>query len=223
MPFKNYACFSIKIDEVNSKDGKFEAKGLIVSKNEADTTPVIVKGKDVLTKYFKVGETKVVHGELGYNEFTRHSGEKVRQLIVRASRINNPDADGRLRNFVNLTVKAGKDGEASMGKTTGNAWAQLRAFKGMGKKLNGEYRPSLWVALKAFTTKEGDETLPYALGAIAKGTFVEVSGSLTSEDYNGQRYYSVIVRKLDENPDLSPVAAENASGAEETEPEAETA
>jgi hypothetical protein len=109
-----------------------------------------------------------------------------------------------------------------MGKITGNAWAQLRAFKGMGKKLNGEYRPSLWLALKAFTTKEGDESLPYALGAIPKGQFVEVSGSLTSEEYNGQRYYSVIVRKLIENPDLSPVASDGASG-EEAEPEAEAA
>ena len=212
MPFQNYVCLSIHFGEIKSADGKFEAKASIVSKADDDAgIPVIVKGKDHLTMFFKSGDVKVVHGELGYNEWTKRSGEVARQLIIRASRVNNADADGRFRNFVHLTVKAGKDGEAKMSGKNGNAWATLRAFKSMGKNLSGEYRPSLWLALKAFTSKDGDESMAYNLGAIAKGQYIEVKGSLTSEVYQEQRRYGVVVRNLNAEPDLSPAASEGSN------------
>jgi len=51
----------------------------------------------------------------------------------------------------------------------GALWARAKAWKSMGKDHQGSYRPSLWLMLKAFTSKDGAEALPNALGDYAPG------------------------------------------------------
>ncbi len=66
----------------------------------------------------------------------------------------------------------------------GRPWATCRAFVSMGKDKNsGEYKPSLWLNVKAFTTRDGDDTLPNALNAFEKGNLATVSGRLAYEEY----------------------------------------
>ena len=57
----------------------------------------------------------------------------------------------------------------------GRFWARLRAFLSMGKTEDGEYKPSLWLTVKAFD-KDGDESLPAKLATLAKGETVRVRG-----------------------------------------------
>ena len=219
MPFQNYAVFTTSVSDVKINEGKLEAKGFI--KAASGDIPIIIKCKDILAKFLKDGETKNISGELGYNEFLRHSGEKVQQLVLRAKRVDNLTEDGKTRNFVHLTVKAGEDGTTAYGSASGSAWGHVRSFKSMGKKLGSdEYRPSLWLTLKGFTTKEGDETIAYAIGSIQKGQYIEVKGSLGYELYNELPQFSVIVRKLDPDPDLSKAAATDAVEEEVAESEA---
>ena len=66
---------------------------------------------------------------------------------------------------------------------------------GMGKDEKGEYKPSLWLTVKAFS-RDGDETLPQKLTAIAKGSLVNVSGRLTYEIYKGKGYTGLIASKI---------------------------
>ncbi len=97
-----------------------------------------------------------------------------------------PAPENGKREFVNhceLTVHIGA--QPTMKVTAdGRPWATARAFVSMGKDKNsGEYKPSLWLTVKAFTTKDGDDTLPNALNAFEKGAIVTVAGRLAYEEY----------------------------------------
>ncbi len=95
----------------------------------------------------------------------------------------NGDGKREFANFARLTVHIGA--QPTMKVTTdGRPWATARAFVSMGKDKNsGEYKPSLWLTVKAFTTKDGDDTLPNALNAFEKGAIVTVAGRLAYEEY----------------------------------------
>jgi hypothetical protein len=66
----------------------------------------------------------------------------------------------------------------------GRPWATARAFVSMGKaKDSDEYKPPLWLTVKAFTTKDGDDTLPNTLNGFEKGAIATVAGRLAYEEY----------------------------------------
>jgi hypothetical protein len=43
------------------------------------------------------------------------------------------------------------------------------------------YKPSLWLTVKGFTSKEGDETVPQALAKLNKGELASITGRLAYE------------------------------------------
>ena len=84
-------------------------------------------------------------------------------------------------NYVELTVHL----SAPEMKYTaaGAAWTKARAFVSMGKiKDSDEYKPALWLTIKAFT-RDGDDSLPQALNAYEKGAIMTVSGRLAYEEW----------------------------------------
>lgn len=93
-----------------------------------------------------------------------------------------PSTPNPFVNFVKLTVRAGKDGELRV-SSKGTNWAQCRVSLGMGKDDSGGYKPSLWLTAKAFTTPDGDDTLPQLLGDVQKGALLTLSGRLAYQEY----------------------------------------
>ena len=89
-------------------------------------------------------------------------------------------------NFVKVTVHVGKDGELRYANN-GNPWATCRVSVSMGKEADGQtYKPSLWLTAKAFT-KDGDDSLPTALGNLKKGDTVTLHGRLAYEEYTNDK------------------------------------
>jgi hypothetical protein len=84
-----------------------------------------------------------------------------------------------------------------------------------GKDARGNYKPSLWLTVKGFASKEGDETVPQALGALSKGVALRsnarrhITGRLAYEvsTSNGKGYVNLVAFKV-EHP--QPVQAQTA-------------
>jgi len=77
-------------------------------------------------------------------------------------------------------------------------WARVRAFLGMGKTADGKgYKPSLWLTVKTFATKEGDESLTDALLGMAKGASANFTGRLAWEVYNERGSLVLFVSKIE--------------------------
>jgi hypothetical protein len=79
---------------------------------------------------------------------------------------------------------------------------------GQGKDSSGDYKPSLWLTVKGFTSKEGDETVPRALVELRKGDLVTVTGRLIYEisPSNGKGYYHLVAYKVEAIPTFQPLA-----------------
>jgi hypothetical protein len=77
-----------------------------------------------------------------------------------------------------------------------------------GKDLSGDYKPSLWMTVKGFTNKEGDETVPRALVELRKGDLVNVIGRLIYEvsPSNGKGYYNLVAYKVETATSAQPLA-----------------
>lgn len=69
----------------------------------------------------------------------------------------------------------------------GRVWTRARAFLSMGKDKDGKYKPSLWLTIKAFVSRDGDDSLPYALNSFDKGDLVTVKGRLAYEEYTNAK------------------------------------
>ena len=98
---------------------------------------------------------------------------------------NGNGNDNSKREFVNrceLTVHLAAAPEMRY-SAEGHAWTRVRAFVSMGKNADNEYKPALWITLKAFTTKDGDDSLPNTLNTCEKGNVITVSGRLAYEEY----------------------------------------
>lgn len=78
---------------------------------------------------------------------------------------------------------AGRFGRRGTLASNGNLWASVRAFLSQGKDAQGNYKPSLWFTVKAFTTKEGDAAAPKALQAVNKGEKFTIKGRLGLEEW----------------------------------------
>lgn len=86
----------------------------------------------------------------------------------------------RFVNAVRLTVRI-FEAEARVA-ASGQTWARARASVSMGKDADGNYRPALWLTVKAFT-RDGDASVPSDLGSFEKGDLVTVTGRLAYEEF----------------------------------------
>jgi hypothetical protein len=78
-----------------------------------------------------------------------------------------------------------------------------------GKDASGNYKPSLWLTVKGFTSKEGDETVPQALAQLHKGDLATITGRLAYEvsETNGKGYFNLIAFKVEPPQTAQPEAA----------------
>ena len=96
------------------------------------------------------------------------------------------DFKNRPSNYVILTLQAVADGESKFAES-GKPWAKVRAFLSQGKdKATGEYRPSLFFDVKAFSEDENMSASVAAISQIAKKDRFTVKGRLGMEEWTGQ-------------------------------------
>ncbi len=96
------------------------------------------------------------------------------------------DATNHRRNFINVTLQVGKEGEGKYSRK-GMPFASCRAFFSQGRdSKNDEYLPSIWFKVVAFG-KEGEyiDSVPVltTLATAAKGEKIEVKGHLGLEEW----------------------------------------
>ncbi len=101
---------------------------------------------------------------------------------------SNSDAKNHRRNFIDLTLQVGTDGEGKYSRK-GLPFASCRAFYSQGKDSKSEeYLPSIWFKVVAFG-KEGEyiDSLPAlsVLAKAAKGEKIEVRGRLGLDEWTG--------------------------------------
>jgi len=204
--FKNYLALTAQVSGVEHKTSKSGKPYAL-----ATATVIQNEGQPPLTLRVvaldKVGEKLAdgVHtlvGRLGYDE--DHEGQGT--LVLYPTRIEAVPAEGKRRNYANLTLRIGTEPYAAY-SPAGRFWARLRAFLSMGKTEDGEsYKPSLWLTVKAFD-KDGDESLPAKLATLAKGETVTFTGRLAWEVYNERGNLSLFAFKA-ETLSVAPVEEE---------------
>ncbi len=101
--------------------------------------------------------------------------------------IQNGNGKAKRQNFVSVTLQAAGEGDVKYA-ASGKPWGKLRAFFSQGKdKQSGEFLPSLWFTVKAFS--KDDVTEPAgpvaALQNLAKGDKFTVKGRLRLEEWEG--------------------------------------
>jgi len=180
--FKNFAVLTLAIQSVEVKESKKGGQYAIAQallqpgegeRPETKPMPFRVIVNNGLTKVLKAETTMTLVGHLGYEEkdgkasylFFPYKFEETKQP----------------RSFAQLTLRAGQE-VTSRYTDSGIFWAHTRMALGMGKDEKEEYKPSLWLNVKAFS-RDGDQTLVQKLTAVAKGSLVTVSGRLTYEPY----------------------------------------
>jgi single-stranded DNA-binding protein len=96
------------------------------------------------------------------------------------------DYKNRPSNYVILTLRAIADGEAQFAQS-GKPWAKVRAFLSQGKdKATGEYRPSIFFDVKAFSDTAEMSDPVAAISQIANKDHFTVKGRLGMEEWTGQ-------------------------------------
>ena len=96
------------------------------------------------------------------------------------------DYKNRPSNYTILTLRAIADGESKFAQS-GKPWAKVRAFLSQGKdKATGEYRPSLFFDVKAFSDTEDMNAPVAAISQIANKGYFTVKGRLGMEQWTGQ-------------------------------------
>jgi hypothetical protein len=200
--FKNFAVLSAQVSEVALKESasgnKYKAaKATLTGITCKDANgnpyhPVIeVLAFKKARKFLRPGHMKLL-GSLGYSEWENEDGEAQRQVKLIARSISPMQEGDSPRSFVLLSLRAAKDAESRLSQTSGELWTSVNTSLSMGKDEDGDYRPSLWLTLKAFS-RGGDERLPLALGELVKGDHIHAKGGLTCEEYQGRLYWGVFL------------------------------
>ena len=208
--FKNFAVFTVDIRSVEqktSKEGKPYAVASATLPMEArsgashgDSMPLRIVALNGVSSSIAPGQMTLV-GRLGYDE---KDGKGT--VVFFPTKVEPAPGDGKLRNYVNLTLRAGQDAEGRYSES-GNFWAHLRMVLSQGKDANGNYKPSLWLTVKGFTSKEGDEAVPHALDALQKGALATISGRLVYEISHDRGYLNLMAFKVETFQPAQPEAA----------------
>lgn len=200
--FKNFAVLSAQVFEVALKESASGNKYRVakarltgITCQDADGSayhPVIeVLAFSKARKYLRPGYMKLL-GALGYSEWENEDGQVQRQVKLIARSISPMQEGDSPRSFVLLSLRAARDAESRLSQTSGELWTSLSTCLSMGKDEDGDYRPSLWLTLKAFS-RGADDRLPVALGELVKGDHIHAKGGLTCEEYQGRLYWGVFL------------------------------
>jgi hypothetical protein len=207
--FKNFAVFTVDISSIEqktSKEGKAYALGVAsLPMEKGAPMPLRIVALDGIASAITSGKSTLV-GRLGYDE---KDGQGM--VVFFPTRVEPAPSDGKLRNYVYLTLRVGQDSDCRYSEA-GNFWGRVRMALGQGKDPSGNYRPSLWLTVKGFTSKEGDETVPRALSGFQKGDLATIIGRLTYEvsPSNGRGYYNLIAYKVEATTTVPPLAVAEA-------------
>lgn len=189
--FKNFTVLTVDIHSVEhktSKEGRpYALASASLPMEKGEPMPLrIVTMSEPATSIARGRFTLI--GRLGYDE---KGDEGI--VVLFPMTVEEPPADGKLRNFVNLTLRAGQEAEGRYSEG-GKFWARVRMALSQGKNEDGSYKPSLWLTVKGFTSKEGVETIPQTLSKLNKGDLAVISGRLTYDvsSTNGKGYINLI-------------------------------
>jgi hypothetical protein len=193
--FKNYLALTAQVSGVEhktSKSGKpYAIATALVAQNEGQPPLTLrIVALDKAAKTLSNGLCTLI-GRLGYEEDRAGQGA----LLLYPTRVEKAAADGKRRNYANLTVRLGTEPHAAY-SDAGRFWVRTRAFLSMGKAEDGEYKPSLWLTVKAFE-KDGDESLPSQIARMSKGEMVTFTGRLLWEAYNERGNLTLVAFKAE--------------------------
>jgi hypothetical protein len=203
--FKNFAVLTVNVQSVEqktSKEGKpYALAAASLPMTKGNHLPLRVVALNGISTSIQPGQLTLV-GRLGYEE---KDGEGV--VVLFPTKVEAAPADGKLRNYVVLTLRVGQDAEPRYAET-GNFWTRVRMALGQGKDAGGNYKPSLWLTVKGFTVK-GDETVAQALSELNKGDMATITGRLVNElsPTNGKSYLNLMAIKV-EKPEPEEAAVE---------------
>ncbi len=204
--FKNFAVFTVdirSIEQKTSKEGKpYAVASATLPMEKGDAMPLRIIALNGVSATIVAGQLTLV-GRLGYEEGDK---EGQRMILFFPTKVEPAPDDGKLRNFVNLTLRAGKEPESRYSEA-GNFWTRVRMALGQGKDASGKYKPSLWLTVKGFTSKEGDEAVAQALAGLNKGDLATITGRLSYEisPSNGQGYINLVAFKVEKLKSFQPV------------------
>lgn len=211
--FKNFAVFTVDISSVEqktSKEGKPYAIAAATLPMEArsgashgDPMSLRIVALNGIAASIVTGQHTLV-GRLGYDE---KDGKGT--IVFFPTKVEPAPSDGKLRNYVNLTLRAGQDSECRY-SDAGNFWGRVRMALSQGKDASGNYKPSLWLTVKGFTSKEGNDAVPQALAKLNKGDLATITGRLAYEvsETNGKGYFNLFAFKVEPPQAAQPEAAE---------------
>lgn len=98
---------------------------------------------------------------------------------------NKSSKSNRPSNYVIFTLRAIRDGESRYSKS-GFPFATVRAFLSQGKdKQTGEYKPSVFFDVKAFSQDENATPAVEAISNIADKDYFTVKGRLSMDEWTG--------------------------------------
>ncbi|NCP87790.1 MAG: hypothetical protein CO094_05690 [Anaerolineae bacterium CG_4_9_14_3_um_filter_57_17] len=126
---------------------------------------------------------------------------------------NTASATVRRENALKIQLQAASDGEMKYG-SAGKPWASVRGFFSQGKdKASGEFLPSIWFTVKAFSpnTEPGAEVV--ALDAIKKGDKFVAYGHIgldewTDKNENVRQSMTLYAYKVERINDDAPAPTE---------------
>jgi hypothetical protein len=209
--FKNFAVFTVDIRSVEqktSKEGKPYAIANAVLPMEDDPMPLRIVALDGIAASIVTGQLTLV-GRLGYDEKDgKGTATKEQSIVFFPTKVEPAPSDGKLRNYVNLTLRAGQDADPRY-SDAGHFWTRVRMALSQGKDASGNYKPSLWLTVKGFTSKEGNEAVPQALATLTKGDLATITGRLAYEvsETNGKSYFNLVAFKVEAPQAAQPEAA----------------
>jgi len=147
---KNFAVFTVDISSVEQKTSK-EGKAYAIACaslpiEKGDPVPVRIVALDSMAACIVTGQSTLV-GRLGYDEKDRQG-----LLVIYPTKVEPAPSDGKLRNYIKLTLRAGQEAESRYSEA-GKFWGRVRMALSQGKDTSGNYKPSLWLTVKGFTSK----------------------------------------------------------------------
>ena len=190
--YKNFAALTLTIETVEVKESKKGEKYAVAQATlpmgeGVPPMPFRVIVTNGLTKVLKAGKTFTLLGRIGYEE-----KDEQPVFLFFPTRFEESE---KARNFAMLTLRVGQDPEGRY-TPAGAFWCRARMALSQGKDQRGEWKPSLWLTVKAFS-REGDETLPQALNSAEKGSLITVSGRLAYDVYEEKANVSLILSKIE--------------------------
>lgn len=181
----------VKVKQASSGEKYKEAQATLLGitykgENDQDYHPVItVLAFNGAKKHCTAGRVKLI-GQMSYSEWQK-DGETHSMVKVIASFIETESEDAKPKSYAKLTLRVGKDAETRLSNNTGDPWVAVRAALSMGKDSDGDYRPSLWLTLRAFTRQDQSNIdFVYEVGDLVKGNYVDAAGGLTCDQYKGK-------------------------------------